>query len=144
PNGLGDHREPLGRTRGGALPRRRRDPACWRARLRLSQRPAPVRVLSGPALSSRNPPGASITSRCLTLGSEPGAGLSVSRVTVSARPQGIPNAIAHELAAESKPAVCEAIVRREIHQALSDLADAGDRAERELQEAKAAAASGSG
>src|SRR5262249_29554971 len=68
--------------------------------------------------------------------------ISLASMT-SARLQGIPSAIARELAAESKPAVCEAVVRREIWRALEDLADSADRAEAKLQKEEAAADSGS-
>jgi len=44
---------------------------------------------------------------------------------VSGRLQGIPSAVAAELAAESSAPECEAIVRRGIESALRDLADAG-------------------
>ena|SRR5262245_23642652 len=64
--------------------------------------------------------------------SEPARAMVSLASMVSARLQGIPSASARELAAESKPAVCEAVVRREIYQALNDLADAADRAEAEL------------
>jgi hypothetical protein len=38
---------------------------------------------------------------------------------------GVPAAIALELAAESTPSGCQSILQRELHQALSDLAESG-------------------
>lgn len=46
----------------------------------------------------------------------------------SARLRGVPAKVALELAAESNAAACHGILEREIHRALHDLADAGQRA----------------
>jgi len=65
--------------------------------------------------------------------SEPARGYMALATGFSARIQAIPIKIAREIAAETKPAVCEQILRRELHEALSDITDAADRAMAELE-----------
>lgn len=63
---------------------------------------------------------------------DPDHGYVALATLVSARLQGVGSAIATELAAASKPARCQEIVDEAIHEALNDLAEAGEKAAERL------------